>query len=164
MASHSFLHTDLVGRHYMCFMLARSGRLQVVRLHGPDRVHKKGLVASIPARDAVVLQRMHLMAVLDLGGTLLLYSGCSLIGKVHVGGVLSSNTAAMSAAATVAGGGGGCGVGGNGSGPCGGSGFGTPVFPRRSSLLPTIKADIQFDDELHSLSPVQPLQHAAGRR
>lgn len=169
MASHSFLHTDLVGRHYMCFMLARSGRLQVVRLHGPDRVHKKGLVASIPARDAVVLQRMHLMAVLDLGGTLLLYSGCSLIGKVHVGGVLSSNTAAMSAAATVAGGGGGGAGGGaggggvNSNGPNGGAGFGTPVFPRRSSLLPTIKADVQFDEELHSLSPVQPL-HAAGRR
>lgn len=78
---------------------------------------------------------MNLMAVLDLGGTLLLYSGCVPIGKVHVGGVLASTMATNMSTS-----------------------FGTPsAFPRRSSLLPTSNADAKFvDEELHTLSPVQP--------
>lgn len=109
-ASHCFLHSDLVGRHYMAFMLQRSARLQLLRLNddAPNdyerRVHRKGVVASLGARDAVSLEHLHLMAVLELGGTLLLYSGTVLMGRVHVGGVLSSRqvgpaTAAMTATA-----------------------------------------------------------------
>lgn len=122
----------------MAYMLTRTGRLQLLRLDTFDKVNKKGLVASIAARDAVVLPHMNLFAVLDLSGTLLLYSGCVQIGKVHVGGVLSSRASIS-----------------------GGSAFGTPAFPRRSSLLPTTSAEARLDDDLllHSLSPVQPLQH-----
>jgi anaphase-promoting complex subunit 1 len=62
-----------------------------------------------------------------------------MIGKVHIGGVLSSLTNSSS---------------------LGGSSFGQSSFPRRSSLLPSVSTtnDLHFDDELHSLSPVPHLQ------
>lgn len=85
---------------------------------------------------------MNLMAVLDLSGTLLLYSGCVPIGKVHIGGVLASTMATNMSTS-----------------------FGTPsAFPRRSSLLPTINANVKFaDDELHTLSPVLPAGSSMSR-
>lgn len=55
-ASHCFLHCDLVGQNFLCYMLSRIGKLQMLRLDGLKAVHKNGLVASIPARDAVALQ------------------------------------------------------------------------------------------------------------
>lgn len=55
-ASHCFLHCDLVGQHFMCYMLSRTGKLQMLRLDGLKGVHKNGVIASIPARDAVALQ------------------------------------------------------------------------------------------------------------
>lgn len=75
---------------------------------------------------------MNMIAVLAPCGTLYLYSGAHVIGKVHVGGILS-NLVNL------------------------GSSFGAS-YPRRSSLLPTINSDCKFEDELHTLSPVHPLQ------
>lgn len=74
-----------------------------------------------------------MIAILAPCGTLLLYTGPQLIGKVHVGGMLS-NMPVVNVAV-----------------------FG-PTFPRRSSLLPTVQHEAKFEDELHLLSPVHPLQ------
>lgn len=81
---------------------------------------------------------MKMIAVMDPGGTLVLYTGPHLIGKVHVGGVLSSVGNLRQS-------------------------FGAS-YPRRSSLLPTINADTKFEDELHTLSPVHPLQPQTATR
>lgn len=64
----------------------------------------------------------------------MLYSGPNVIGKVHIGGVLSSMPSHVNATA-----------------------FGSS-FPRRSSLLPTVQNEAKFEDEVHLLSPVHPLQ------
>lgn len=48
-----FFHTDLVGRRYMCYMLGRSAKLQLILIEGDTKVHKTGIVGSISARDAV---------------------------------------------------------------------------------------------------------------
>lgn len=79
-----------------------------------------------------------MIAVLAPCGTLILYSGPYAIGKVHVGGILSTMTTNINL----------------------GTPFGFGSYPRRSSLLPSSQSDANFDDEVHMLSPVHPLQPA----
>lgn len=75
-----------------------------------------------------------MIAVLAPCGTLTLYTGPNIIGKVHIAGVLSNIPSHLNTTT-----------------------FG-PSFPRRSSLLPTAQTEAKFEDELHLLSPVHPLQ------
>ncbi|TDG41004.1 hypothetical protein AWZ03_012572 [Drosophila navojoa] len=164
MATRAFIHTDLVGQTYLCYLLARSCRLQMVLINGYDtsELQLSTLASTLPAKDAVGLQRMHMIAVLDPGGNLILYTGTVLISKVHITPQLATAPqttyiATPSPATTP-----------------------TPQTPvqgptasaqlkvanssfvevRRSSLLPTkAAADLSaFDEELelHMLSPIQP--------
>lgn len=126
--------------------------------------------ASIPAKDAICLNVSHfriapfrvsfpidpdcgticsshsqsqkLMVILGPCGTLMIYTGPHMIAKVHVGGILSSRQPHPIL------------IPANNS-----------SFPRRSSLLSTVQQCVEtsltsFDDELHLLSPVYPLQTA----
>lgn len=74
-----------------------------------------------------------MIAVLAHCGSLILYSGSILIGKVDIGGI--TLTRQPQTAQTIQG-----------------------SYPRRSSLLPTVSTESSFDDEVHLLSPVYPLQ------
>lgn len=76
-----------------------------------------------------------MIAVLAPCGALILYTGPNMIGKVHIAGVLSNIPLHLNATS-----------------------FGPSSFPRRSSLLPTVQTEAKFEDELHLLSPVHPLQ------
>ena len=80
-----------------------------------------------------------MIAVLAPCGNIMLYSGPYLTGKVHIGGVLSGLTTPTNITSSMA------------------------SFPRRSSLLPLSHAmeTTKFDEELHLLSPVLPLQSAS---
>lgn len=91
-ATHGFLHTDLIDQTYMCYMLPRTKCLQLTRLEKSNTPETQifGIVTSISAKDAVYLEKLKMIAVLAPCGTLMMYSGPNLIGKVHVGGVLSS--------------------------------------------------------------------------
>lgn len=74
-----------------------------------------------------------MIAVLAHCGSLILYSGSILIGKVDISGItLNRQPQPIQLPQT--------------------------SFPRRSSLLPTISTESSFDDEVHLLSPVYPLQ------
>ncbi|CAG9135532.1 unnamed protein product [Plutella xylostella] len=138
----SFLHTDLVGHDYLCFMVKVDGssKLQIVRLqksHSHGKSSKMNLIVgsitSVSAKDAVVLDHLQMIALIDDSGNIILQSGASVVGKVHVGGVL----ARLLATAYAAGG-----------------------LPRRSSLLPS-RRDAPLDDSaLHLLSPVAPVAPA----
>lgn len=92
MATHGFIHIDLIDQTYMCYILARTKYLQLMRLEKSNTPDTPifGIVTSIPAKDAVCLEKLKMIAVLAPCGTLMMYSGPHLIGKVHVGGVLSS--------------------------------------------------------------------------
>lgn len=170
MATRAFIHTDLVGQTYLCYLLARSCRLQLVLLNGynTSELQLSTLASTLPAKDAVGLQRMHMIAVLDPGGNLILYTGTVLISKVHITPLLTApTTTATTGTPTPA-------TCYPGTGP--GSAPHTPlqgalqsqlkitsssfVEVRRSSLLPTkAAADLNaFDEELelHMLSPIQP--------
>lgn len=56
-ASHGFLHIDLVGDTYLCYLLARTAKLQLIRLEqkSSSQLHIFGTALSIPAKDAVCL-------------------------------------------------------------------------------------------------------------
>ncbi|XP_032594835.1 anaphase-promoting complex subunit 1 [Drosophila grimshawi] len=176
MATRAFIHTDLVGQTYLCYLLARSCRLQLVLLNGYDTdepLQLSTLAATLNAKDAVGLPRLHMIAVLDPGGSLILYTGTVLISKVHITPLLTRTTPAVhvqlatpppppppavpvpvpttTATPTATG------TAGSHlkSTTTTSSSFGEV---RRSSLLPTIiDADFNaFDEELHMLSPIAP--------
>ncbi|XP_026741870.1 anaphase-promoting complex subunit 1 [Trichoplusia ni] len=139
----TFLHTDLVGHDYLCFIVKVGGvsRLQIVRLqrsHSHGRMSKTnlmvGAVSTVLAKDAVVLDHLNMIALIDEAGNIILQSGNYVVGKVHVGGVLARLIdSPYTKRAT----------------------FQSP-FPRRSSLLPSrCNETSNFDDSaLHLLSPV----------
>ncbi|XP_058812243.1 anaphase-promoting complex subunit 1 [Topomyia yanbarensis] len=145
-ASTGFLHIDIVDHYYLCYLLPRSEILKLVRCNrnfsGTSAISSSAVPVHIPAKSAVSLKRLNMIAVLAPCGTLMLYTGPVQVGKVHVAGILSSfvTSSALS------------------------NSFGSSQgFPRRSSLLPSAvaQAESRFDEELHMLSPVQPLQPAS---
>ncbi|XP_055586614.1 anaphase-promoting complex subunit 1 [Uranotaenia lowii] len=138
-ASTGFLHEDLVGVRYLCYLLPTSELLTLLKINIDDRTKFSAKTCTqIPAKSAVSLPRLNMIAVLAPCGTLLLYTGFIQVGKVHVAGILT-NFVTSSALSN--------------------SFSSLQSFPRRSSLLPTvsIQTDTGFDEELHMLSPVQPL-------
>ncbi|XP_023031148.1 anaphase-promoting complex subunit 1 [Drosophila willistoni] len=156
MASRAFIHTDLVGQTYLCYLLARSCRLQLVLLtgYGTSEVQLSTLSSTLAAKDAVGLNRLHMIAVLDPGGCLILYTGTVLISKVHITPLMAPTVTPSPIPPTVA-------TTLAESPAVGSTGANTSfVEVRRSSLLPTKAAaptsELQaFDEELHMLSPIQ---------
>lgn len=135
MANSGFMHRDFIGQRYLCFLLVKSYKLNLLSIERFTSLNTPifGSMASISARDAIALPRMNMIAALLPCGTLMLYSGPQPVGKVHVG-ILTNITVPTT--------------------------FNTPGFPKRSSLLPSAipsSGDMKFDDEIHMLSPVQPL-------
>lgn len=104
---------------------------------------------------------MKMMVVLDVTGNIALYSGPTLASKVHIPNNLFVKNLSYKMAAPVIS----IGSGTYGSNP----NTNTPnlTFPRRSSLLPTALQkpanDSPFDEELHLLSPVPPLQSTSNK-
>ncbi|XP_017852968.1 anaphase-promoting complex subunit 1 [Drosophila busckii] len=161
MATRAFVHTDLVGQTYLCYLQARSSRLQMVLLSGynTDELQLSTLPSTLPAMDAVGLKRLHMIVILDPSGSLMVYTGTVLISKVHITPLIATPNLYPNSAM-------------QGTLPHHlpatptllptltlkpGSSFGEV---RRSSLLPTKAAsDLSaFDEELelHMLSPIQP--------
>lgn len=57
MASHGFVHYDIIDQTYLCYLLPRTGNLLLTRLEksNSDFTPIFGLVSSIPAKDAIAL-------------------------------------------------------------------------------------------------------------
>lgn len=88
----TFLHTDLVGHDYLCFMVKvnQVNRLHILRLqrsHMHGQTSKRnlivGTVSSVLAKDAVVLEHLKMIALIDELGNIILQSGNSIVGKVR---------------------------------------------------------------------------------
>ncbi|XP_069677644.1 anaphase-promoting complex subunit 1 isoform X2 [Periplaneta americana] len=134
-----FLSSDLVGQTYLCYLV--QSQLFCTRLE-KDNLEQKlifGVVNSISAKDAAPLPHLNMIATVDQSGGIVLYSGMSTVGKVHVAGIPSALTTSSYLSLNL------------------GSQFTSP-FPRRSSLLstsrPTSAMEPRFDDEVFMLSPV----------
>lgn len=87
----TFLHTDLVGHDYLCFLVKVGGvnKLQILRLqksHSHGQSAKRNLivgsVSSVYAKDAVVLTDLKMIALIDETGNIILQSGNAVVGKV----------------------------------------------------------------------------------
>ncbi|XP_049533596.1 anaphase-promoting complex subunit 1 [Anopheles darlingi] len=152
-ATTGFLHIDLAGCQYLCYLCPSIGRLTMLK-YEPDKKSIKQQEQSriIPAWAAVEIKRLNLFAVIaPWTGQLILYSGPLRIGKVHLTGLLYANF--LSASRTN--------INSASNGymappSAASSSFGS--FPRRSSLLPNApaQADRKFEEDLHGLSPVRP--------
>lgn len=139
----AFLHCDHIGQHYLCYLLTGSARqLHVARLERPhsignDNTEKQivvGVASTLSAKDAINIPSLNLIALIELSGNIVLYSGLYVIGKVHIGGVLSGLI----------------------NSPYNQTKKFDSSFPKRSSLLPMLARDAALLDEsaLHQLSPV----------
>lgn len=144
MASLGFLHVDLIENNYLCYLLPRAEKLNLVRIRKDSSssvISANTTPVQISAKDAVSLKRMNMISVLAPCGTLMLYTGPVLVGKVHVGGILTSLVTSTALS----------------------NSFGSSQGFRRSSLLPSAlsQTDTRFDEELHMLSPVHPLHYGS---
>ncbi|KAJ8917136.1 hypothetical protein NQ315_012628 [Exocentrus adspersus] len=142
-ASKAFLVDDLVGQWYLCYLLTSKDQLCIVKIDFANPTNIMfGISTSISAKDAVALPLLHMLAILEHTGNVMLYSGLTVVGKLHVGGTLTQHTPSPHVRRYM--------------------NFSCSPFPRRSSLLPHIKqTDAKFDE--HLLSPVLPPACAAPR-
>ncbi|KAF5270423.1 hypothetical protein FQR65_LT05611 [Abscondita terminalis] len=142
-ASKAFLIDDLVGRSYLCYLIPSRLQLSMICVERPSpNVVTFGLLTSISAKDAVPIPHLHMLAILEYSGSIVLYSGLTAVGKLHVGGVLAQHVLSPCMARSF-------------------SHFNSP-FPRRSTLLPHYSTPVSnpnFDE--HLLSPVLPTGSAS---
>lgn len=88
----TFLHTDLVGHDYLCFLVKVNSisKLQILRLH-KSHYHGQsnktnlmvGAVSTVLAKDAEVLPHLNMFALVDEAGNIILQSGNNVVGKVE---------------------------------------------------------------------------------
>lgn len=125
-----------MGRWYLCYLVPSRSQLSIVKFdysnNSDDIVF--GKMMNISAKDAVTIPHLHMLAILEHTSNVVLYSGLTVIGKLHIGGALAQHVPSPFAVKKK---------------------FFNSPFPRRSSLLPTsTPVDPRFDE--HLLSPVLP--------
>ncbi|XP_076758476.1 anaphase promoting complex subunit 1 [Xylocopa sonorina] len=139
-ASKVFLSSDFVGQNYLCYLVPFRSQLFLVRLEKTNKQQQIifGMVTNIVAKDAVNIPILHMVAIMDLSNGVVLYSGVTCVGKLHVTGILPNLTGCNYFLSNV------------------NHKLSSP-FPRRSSLISQNYAashDIKFEEGLHLLSPV----------
>ncbi|XP_017886466.1 anaphase-promoting complex subunit 1 [Ceratina calcarata] len=138
-ASKVFLSSDFVGQNYLCYLVPVRSQLFLVRLEKTNKQQQIifGMVTNIVAKDAVNIPNLHMIAVMDLSNGVVLYSGITCVGKLHVTGILPNLTGCNYFLSNM------------------NHKLSSP-FPRRSSLISQncTTHDIKFEEGLHLLSPV----------
>ncbi|XP_011495610.1 PREDICTED: anaphase-promoting complex subunit 1 [Ceratosolen solmsi marchali] len=140
-ASRVFLTVDLVGQTYFCYLVQNQCRLCLIRLeksNDPERIIL-GMLTTITAKDAINLPKLNMIVIMELNGTMSMYSGTSFVGKLHVPSIIPNvvgNSYVLSHFYTRE--------------------LLSP-YPRRSSLISPSRSStphVQFDEGVHLLSPV----------
>ncbi|XP_017782212.1 PREDICTED: anaphase-promoting complex subunit 1 [Nicrophorus vespilloides] len=138
-ATSVYLIDDLIGQWYLCYFVLNRLQLSIVKIDftNPNCI-VFGMNRSISAKDSVAIPHLHMLAILEHTGNVVLYSGLTIVGKLHIGGVLAQHVPSPFVVRRSL------------------KQFTSP-FPRRSSLLPSSQTSSEvprFDD--HLLSPVLP--------
>ncbi|XP_038074683.1 anaphase-promoting complex subunit 1-like isoform X2 [Patiria miniata] len=96
-ATRVFLTTDICQQRYLCYLLQHRHQLKCVKFgRSNDQSHLIfGTISILMVKDAVPLQSLDMMVVLDLSNSLVLYTGLVKIGKVHVSGILPSLSSSL---------------------------------------------------------------------
>ncbi|XP_014469767.1 PREDICTED: anaphase-promoting complex subunit 1-like [Dinoponera quadriceps] len=139
-ASKVLLTSDLVGQSYLGYLVPNRSQFFLVRLEKTNKQQRIifGMVTSITAKDAVSLPNLNMVATVDLSNNIVLYTGVTCVGKLHISGMLSN-------------------LAGNNYFLSNSVPKSESPFPRRSSLISqscTASHEIKFEEVLHSLSPV----------
>ncbi|KAF7270472.1 hypothetical protein GWI33_016577 [Rhynchophorus ferrugineus] len=131
-ATSVFLSRDIVGQWYLCYVLPSRYQLSIVKIDFSNSYINFGMVTSISAKDAINIPHLDMLAILEHSGNVTLYSGLTIVGKLHIAGTLLQHTPSPSLRRHT-----------------------RSPFPRRSSLLPLSKQpEPKFDE--HLFSPVLP--------
>ncbi|XP_035687108.1 anaphase-promoting complex subunit 1-like isoform X1 [Branchiostoma floridae] len=97
-ASKAFLMSDVCGQKFLCYLIGKKHELRCVKFE-PSNDNRQlifGAITKISARDAIALQSLNMMIVLDLHGSVVLYTGISKVGKVYLASLSSSHGLSLS--------------------------------------------------------------------
>ena len=88
-ASKVFLSQDMCHQRYVCYLMPYRHQLRCVKYDhsNDDTVLIFGSMTTLSARDAEPLKVLHMMLVLELDHTLVLYSGTTKIKQLYLPGV-----------------------------------------------------------------------------
>ncbi|KAM3719734.1 Anaphase-promoting complex subunit [Dirofilaria immitis] len=83
-ASTAFLTQDFTGQIYVCFYVAKQNLLKCVRgkMHDEGRITTSSFT-TIPCKGAADVKDYKMMAIIDLDGAVILYSGVTRIGALY---------------------------------------------------------------------------------
>lgn len=137
-ASEVFLSTNFTGQTFLCYLVQSQFQLVCVQLKDNNLNAQRltfGASSTIAARHAANLPLQHMIAIVDLTGSVVLYSGLNFISKVYIPGIAAAVLQPSYISFNQ---------------------FLSP-FPKRSSLLsnhPASAMEPNFDESVHLLSPV----------
>ncbi|KAJ8046075.1 Anaphase-promoting complex subunit 1 [Holothuria leucospilota] len=88
-ASKVFISQDLCEQKYLCFLVRQHQQLQCLKFSDSNDRSQLifGSVTNLPAHDAVSLESLDMMVVLDPAGSLVLYTGLVKISRILVPGI-----------------------------------------------------------------------------
>ncbi|XP_072170160.1 anaphase-promoting complex subunit 1-like [Diadema setosum] len=88
-ASKVFLTSDLCGQSYLCFLLPHRHQLRCLKFSSSNDSSQLifGSLTTLSAKDAVQLEEVNMMLVLEWNGSLGLYTGTIKVGNVLLAGV-----------------------------------------------------------------------------
>ena len=96
--SKAFITTDLMGQDYIAFLLSQQQQLKLVRFDSSNDGRRLifGTLNMISAKDAVPLDSLSMICVLDPSGNLVLYSGTYKISLVYLPSLIYTSEGLMS--------------------------------------------------------------------
>ncbi|XP_056022198.1 anaphase-promoting complex subunit 1-like [Ostrea edulis] len=135
----AFQMKDFCGQQYLCYLITYRQQLRCVKFEESNDLSQLifGSVSVIPAKDALPIESLNMLVILDPNGVLFIYSGGTKINRLHVS-TLPLGSGSISMLKPV-----------------------TPInSPQRggiftSSRPPSAMDQAGFDEEITRLSPVQ---------
>ncbi|KAG9468649.1 hypothetical protein GDO78_022271 [Eleutherodactylus coqui] len=88
-AAKVFISTDLCGQKYLCFLVESQHQLRMVKFEESNDKSQLifGSITNISAKDAVPVESINTMVVLESNGNLILYTGVVRVGKIFIQGL-----------------------------------------------------------------------------
>ncbi|ESO93615.1 hypothetical protein LOTGIDRAFT_232653 [Lottia gigantea] len=136
-ASKVFLTKDMCGQQFICYMVPYKQHLRLLKFEESNDLQKliSGSLTFISAKDAVPIESLDLLVVLEPGGFLNVYSGTTKISQLHIP-FLPLNSGSLSLLRPM-------------------TPLGSPTRGIFTSSRPASAMDARFDEEISHLSPVQ---------
>ncbi|XP_030854571.1 anaphase-promoting complex subunit 1 [Strongylocentrotus purpuratus] len=88
-ATKAFLTSDLSGQDFLCFLLPRTRQLRCLKFSSSNDCTQLifGSLTTLHVRDAIQLEDLKMMVVVEANGSLALYTGINKVGNILIPGV-----------------------------------------------------------------------------